>query len=213
MARMATTLLRQVQVLVDQQMTPAQIGERVAVAARANLADLISRGLASPVYDQYVDGAQDRPLQNVRLDGGTIRFVFDRLAEAAAFAVSYVRTLSPQGPTGEYARAWIVVVNGVVWTGPIEQIPLTATEVIITNFAPFARRLEESFARKGHPSLRVTEIALAPIRRKFPGFKVRRRYISIPGPATGKWQVPYIRKLPPGGPILYPAIVITQVMH
>lgn len=207
--RLGPDMRRVVQILVDKRMSSGDIQRAVAKTARQSMSDLIGLGVASPIYARFVDGIEGAPEEAVRLDGGRIEYVFERLAEAAAFALGYCKEMSPRR-SGEFAEGWMLVVDGLPWEEAFEEISPEVTQVIVTNLAPYARRLEQAYGRTD-PHYHITESAMQATARRFPGLLVRRQFVSVPGFATGLWgTVPYQRKREPRGPITYPAVVIER---
>lgn len=208
--RWADQMKRQIRLYVDARLSPDQMGEVVAAAAQTNLQALIDRGIASTNYETVVDGVQGADESTVKLDGGTIEYVFNDLREAAIFALQYCRDYSPIGPTGEYQRAWFVIADGIPWVESLEDLPDTVQQIIITNPAPYARRLERS---KTIPADHVVAACVSATGQQYPGLRVVANYVDIPfgGAASGtSWTVPYVLKRPPGGVVQYPAVVISQ---
>ncbi len=201
---------RRVQIAVDARMSPDQIGKVVAEAASINLNTLIEQGAASTDYRVFVDGVADADPATVKLDGGKIEYIFNRMGEASAYALDYCQQFSPEGETGDYARAWIVVVDGVVWQGALTEIPNSALQIFITNPAPFAEKLELEA-----PSAAVTTGAASATAAAYKSLRITRQFVDIPSgggsSVNSDWQVPYIRKRPPYGAVLYPAVVITRI--
>jgi hypothetical protein len=197
--------------MVDAHSTPAAIGQRVATYATDEVRKMIAGGSASPKYRTFVDGSEDASLAAVRLNGGTILYLFSRISEAVVSGLAYARSISPVGPTGNYRDSWIVVVNGNVWTQRPEDIP-SGSEVTLTNFAPYARTIEEKgrHGRGGRlksypvPARVISEQTRRYVARLYPYLLVKRAFVLIPGG--------YILKTGPnaGQPMTYPAVVISE---
>jgi hypothetical protein len=204
--RMAHLLVRSVNILVDKRMTSGEIGHLIGEKARASVTDLVSRGLVPPLFETLVDNVPGASEDAVKIDGGLIEYRFHRLGEAAAFAFSFCRQLSPYR-SGDFFHGWIIVVDGQAWEGEIDAIPASVKSIIITNPAPFTTRLEMTVGRH-HPAYHITEAAARATKSRFPSLNVTRRFVTIPG-GVGSWgPVPYVRKRPPGGAILYPGVLI-----
>jgi hypothetical protein len=91
----------------------------------------------------------------------------------------------------------------------------------MTNFAPYARRLEElgRYGKSGRlssyprPEYVVTERVRQWAQKQFPGALIERIFVVIPGGGTARgWQVPYVLKrgMHKGETITYPALRITE---
>lgn len=203
---------RSLKVLVEDRLSPEKVGERVATYARSNVRSLIAGGYASPRYHLVVNGVPDAQEETVarRLNGGTIVYIFSKLGEAAVFGLTFARQISPRRPGGgAYSKAWIILVDGLPWTAPLQDIPASAVQIAIVNYTPYSRRLEQQFGKK-NPAFHITEFTRSATQKQFPSLVVRRQFISLPAFSGGIWPVPYVRQTDPQGPITYPAVVISR---
>lgn len=208
-------------ILIDKRLSSAEAHLRVARLARDHLALLISTGRGSAQHSTTVDGVDGAAEETVKLDGGAIVYSFaqGRRLAALRFALKYAKDASPN-PGGPYSQAWFFAVDGRAWTQPLDLIPANAL-VMLVNFAPFARALEERgrSGRSGrlkdhpHPERVVSERTRQAVLTQFPGLNVQRQYVTIPGGPGARamgWEVPYhLRSAGPnqGEAVLYPAIV------
>jgi hypothetical protein len=212
---------RRINVMVDAHLDSAEVHTLLGNEVRRNLGLLISAGTFPPTYRRFVDGREGDPEESVKLDGGQIVYVFSRMPDAVAYTLAYCKARSPRD-SGDYADAWFAAVDGVPWVGQIADIPPGST-VIITNFAPYARRLEQGYHRAhkaGHrPGLYITEYARQAVMRQFKGIMAERQFVTLSGAPGGTrgWEVPYhLRRHGKqsgeraGDAITYPAVVLTD---
>jgi hypothetical protein len=202
---------RTVHEMFDRQTRPEAIGARIQSYATDQVRAMIAGGNASPKYRLFVDGTEGKPVSQVALNGGTVLYLFSRLTDAVVAALAYARSISPVGETGNYRDSWVVIVNGNIWTGQLTDIP-QGSEVTLTNFAPYARKIEEKgrFGRGGRlksypvPARVISEQTRRYVARLYPYLKVTRAFVLIPGG--------YILKTGPeaGQPMTYPAVIIAE---
>jgi len=218
-ADLGANLRTVVRKMLDKQVQSPDARARVKKHLQLRIEEMEQSGV-TPVFRQFVDGVETNDLSKITFRGSTIELKFDRLDGVARAILAYAKEISPN-PGGPYSQAWFLAVNGVPVTDLSQHIPHDAT-VILTNFAPFARRLEERgrTGRSGRlsgyarPELVVTERTRLWARKQFPSVNIDRLFVAIPGgggTARG-WQVPYVLKTGPhrGEPILYPAIRLTE---
>lgn len=191
-----------------------ELGTLIGTIAKTRHEQLIAQGRVSSVFQRYVDGQLGKPETAIRVTRdkpGEIRYVGSSLLAAVIFARQLVKEASPVGPgpygAGTYRDSWIIAIDGQVYRGDITKLPSNAVQAIIVNITPYARRLEQSFART-RPGYRVTQIVADTTKRRFAGLDVRRKFVTLPSISNGRWQIPYILKNPPGGEVLYPAVQI-----
>lgn len=178
----------------------------LARVARERLAELQASGAAPRFYTRFVDGVEGAPEAAVRPDG-VILYRFRFLANAAAFALSYLQARSPvrggsfragfylgiggdaEGDGGRFARAADFVPAAV--TGGVRSI-------VIGNVEPYNRRVDVQMdgtrrIRFSVPADMYAEAARA-VMARFPGIQARRNYTRIfpgqyqlrTGPRKGK---------------------------
>lgn len=224
MASLGDRARTSITLMVDRHLSSGDAQKRIAAQARKHLAEIITSGQGSPHYNTTVDGAPGAAEETVRLDGGEIVYSFAKGRRIAAirFALAYAKNaINPGGP---YSNAWFLSVDGQPWVKPIDEIPASAM-VMLVNFAPFARALEERGRTLGrgkrhvnaHPERMVTERARQATMAAFPGLDIERQYVTIPGGVGAKamgWEIPYhlrLRGPNQGQAILYPAVLINGV--
>jgi hypothetical protein len=211
---------KSIHLMVSGRLASADAHARVAALAQERLAAVIASGQGSMSYKRIVDGVENAPESAVKLDGGNITYVFQKpTGDAITFALKYAKMNSPNSG-GPYSLAWFIAVNGFPWTKPIADIPPGST-VMLINFAPFARRLEEAgrtHKRGGrssgtNPSRMVSEMTRRATIAAFPNVNVQREFVAIPGGAGAQafgWEIPYTLRTGQsrGQAVLYPAVVI-----
>lgn len=182
---------KSVTLMIDRRMSPQEAGQRVATYARENLAEMIRAG-ASPVYTRFVDGQRGRPEEDVRLNGGSIAYLFSTLAQAAEFALTYAVARSP-AKSGNFKASWVIGVNGVPWTGPLSRIRPGA-EVVLFNLTPYNRKIDVGGMITSVPPGIVEDTRQA-VMRRFPGLTVSRTFVIPPnGRDLRGGTVPYVLK-------------------
>jgi hypothetical protein len=213
-----TNLLKQVRRMMDKRVQSPDASKRVAAHLKQRLEEM-ARGGELPLYDMFVDGKKTGDLSTISFRGGVIDLKFQLLDGVVRAMLDYAKTISPR-ESGAYADAWFVMVNGAIVTDLSKQIPHNST-VVISNFAPYARRLEEQgrIGRSGrltgyaHPELVVTERTRAWAANRFKGALIERLFITIPGGGGARgWEVPYHLKRGDhrGEEITYPALRLTE---
>ena len=203
-----------VTVTLNRRLSPQLLGTLVGTIAKTRHEQLIDQGRVPSAFQRYVDGQLGKPETSIRITKdkpGEIIYVGSSLLAAVIFARQLVKEASPVGPgpygAGTYAASWIIAIDGQVYRGDITKLPPSSTQAIIVNITPFARRLEQSFART-RSGYRVTQIVADATKRRFQGLDVRRKFVTLPSISNGRWQIPYRLKNPPGGEVLYPAVQI-----
>jgi len=192
-------------------LSPAARSAMLAEHARQALANVQASGRAGLVYRRIVDGVADAPEEAVRGDGsGRILYRFSYQAEAAAWALAFLKARSP-ARTGAFRDSFYFGVDGrFVPAGSFNpgSVPLDA-EITIGNTEPYSRRIDVQMdgaqvLRFSVPSGLFDDCVRA-VRREFGGLvKARRVYsLSFPG------QYVLRRGARRGQRVQSPAIVLT----
>jgi hypothetical protein len=201
-------------IVADQIDSPAAHA-RFAIKARARAGEVAAKKGAK-VWTTIVDGTTNSKEELAKLAGGKVVYAFPTRAAAIRFMLAYAKEHSPD-PGGPFSEAWFLAVDGRPWTESIDTIPTRAT-VMLINFAPYARRLEEgrssrARARRVRGTLRqaylIAERTRQATMQAFKDISVSKQYVSIPGgpgASVRGWPVPYTTKS--GERVLYPAVVI-----
>lgn len=177
----AATVARTIRIFRDQALSPAGLSLKLAAFARRSRDELIRDGEASPSFTTYVDGRRDAAEETVRPDG-VILYAFNTLGLAAAFAITFCMARSPVD-SGAYRSAWMVVVNGRVWSGDLNDIPANA-EVMITNPLPYSRKIDVGHMRMRVPP-GIVEAARQQVLRRYPSLSAERALVTIPASLGG----------------------------
>lgn len=167
-------------------------GERAAIIARAarrERDDLIQAGRASPSYRTLVDGRDGAPEEAIR-PGGVIIYRFNTIGQAAVFALAYAAARSPVGATGNYRKAWVVMVNGRPWSGDLNDIPPFA-EAMIVNSAPYHRKIVTGGQRTIGRG--IVEATRQEVMRRYPNLTASVAFLNLSG-MIGGFPTPYILK-------------------
>lgn len=139
-----TAFRQQVQAYIAANLSPAARSRILADTARQGVADLVSSGQASPVYERWVDGVQDADESQVKGDGtGVIHYQFSYQAAAAVFALGFLMGRAPSR-SGEFRQSFYFGVDG-------RFIPATQfnpdsvawnSQVVIGNTQPYSRKVD-----------------------------------------------------------------------
>jgi hypothetical protein len=143
---------RDVQLIVDELLSPAARSRQFAAAAREYLDDADNTNRQAlgrvPRNTTYVDGRRGAALETVKPSGGVIIREYDLILDALLFVAELLRTTSPVGKTGDrrpghpgfYRASHTLYADGteVPAGAPIPD----AEEYVFLSTAPYARRLE-----------------------------------------------------------------------
>ena len=157
---------------------PADLSGLLAGAARAQLAELMADGSASPVFTRWVDGVEGAPEDAVRPDG-TILYEFQYLGEVVTFALDYCRTHSPVD-SGAYRDAWFAQIGGVMIDPTAGRIPPDA-EVLVTNDQPYHRKIDVGAMRMTVPPHIIEQCRQAVLGRWGTQVWAGVRFVQLPG--------------------------------
>lgn len=209
-----TAFRQQIQVFIDANLSPAARSNILADAARTGLAGLISSGRAPPTYQTFVDGKRDDDDEShVRgTGGGTILYQFSAQAEAAAFALGYLRARAP-GRSGTFRNSFYLGINGrFVPAAQFDpaQVP-SGAEITIGNTRPQSRKIDvqmdgERVLHFSVPAGLFDDCAAA-VRRQFGGLVIARRISTLRFP--GQYNI--ARGKNAGSAVDSPAVVLTAV--
>lgn len=206
-----------------------QMNAELAAYAKSELRRVISEGIASPIYERYVNGVHDAPEESVRIPNG-ILYTFSNWPLVINAALEELRKRVPR-KSGRYASSFTVLVNERP-VADFATIPANA-EVIIFNPQPYTRKMESGGNRTGKRHFDLAELA---VNRRFSGaFRAQMTYLNIssgavPGvpyilkgeyarlrrarianPARFNRSFPKRKDMEPGQPITYPAMIINVV--
>ena len=157
---------------------PATLSGLLAGAARAQVAELVADGSASPVFTRWVDGIEGASEDSVRPDG-SILYEFQYLDEVVAFALDYCRARSPVD-SGTYRDSWFALVAGNQVDPSSAHIPPLA-EVLVTNDQPYHRKIEVGAMHMTVPPHIVEQCRQAVLARWASQVSAGVRYVQLPG--------------------------------
>jgi hypothetical protein len=200
---------------LDQQ----SMNKELAKFAKQELKKVIASGEASPIYETFVNDHRG-PVDSVQAPGPVL-FVFNNWPAIIQEAMQQLEKFAPRR-TGRFARSFIVVVNGRTvqdW----QAIP-AISEVIITNFQPYVRKVESGALSPTTPA-HVFDRAKSALSRKYSrGFSFTMRFMNLGSGVHPK--IPYILKnhllnakgktrkgRMAGDPISYPSIIIRSAVN
>jgi hypothetical protein len=210
-------MLKEVRRMLDRHVQSPNASKIVARHLRDRLNEMKAGG-ELPVYRMFVNDKETSDLSPVTFYGDTITIKFALLDGVVRAMLAYAQAISPV-QSGAYRDAWFLAIDGIPVTDLSKKIPFNA-KVILANFAPSARRLEEEgrLGRSGRlshyarPELVVTERVRQWAMRKFPAALIERLFVTLPGGGLAHgWQVPYVLKtgIYRGEQITYPALQLS----
>lgn len=136
-------LSQSLDIVVRDTLSPAARSKAVAAFAREKLAEAQaqnSRVLGRvPDHRQFVDGAEGKPLDQVRPDGGRIVFEFEIAQDIVPAILAELERVSPV-LSGDYRKSHLVFADGRQVL-PSEPVPV-AREFVFLNPVAYARRIE-----------------------------------------------------------------------
>jgi hypothetical protein len=176
-------VLRTLQVDASTLLPPAARSRLLAQHARTARDALIREGRAAPGYITVVDGREGASEDGVRPDG-RILYVFAAVARATAFAQAYLVGASPKR-SGDFRRAWILVVDGARWQRDPAAIPPGAV-VHLVNTSDYARRIETGRRKRPGLGFKLVEKTRQALLKRFPELQIERRFLA--------WSDAYVLK-------------------
>jgi hypothetical protein len=210
-----SALRQQVTAFVNTNLSPAARSATLARLAVEMRDGLISTGRASPVYRTFVDGREGAPEASVKgTGGGVILYRFGYAAQAAVFALAFLKGRSPS-KSGKYRGSFYVGVNGrfipAVQFDPA-LVPAEA-EIVIGNTQPYSRRVDVQLVggNRLHYSVPVGlfDDAARAVKRQFGGAVAAKRVYSIEFPGRYTLKGEGRAKSGKGTKVDSPALVIT----
>lgn len=135
-------------IIVQDTLSPAARSRAVAGFARDTLREAQEQNRRTlkrePAVKQFVDGAEGKPLEQVRADGGRIVFEFDIADDITTAIMAALISVSPED-SGAYKRSHLLFADGrQVLSG--EAVP-EAEEYVFLNVQPYARAIEQGRMR------------------------------------------------------------------
>ncbi|MGI4792914.1 MAG: hypothetical protein ACRYG8_02290 [Janthinobacterium lividum] len=197
-----TALARTLKLFADRTCSPAA-RSAMLVQAATNARDELARAhQASPRWSTLVDGhpaATEKGAQRV------ITYQFSRMPQAVSYALGFAVTRSPVR-SGAYRQGWFVAVNGRRWTGAFDAIPVGA-EVMVTNPAPYSRKIEVEAMRMSVPP-GVVEATRQAVQRAYPTIACELTYVRLPGGYVLHGGRLRRKDRQAGEPLTYPALSV-----
>lgn len=208
----AAAFARRLQVFADRTLSPAAQSAMLAAAAKRELAGLISSGRASPSYQRFVDGAENRPEAAVKpAPSGLIVYRFATLGRVGAFALEFL-VRRARGLPAEYLRGFYLAADGrfipMAAFNP-DKLGAGVKELAIGNVVAFSRKVDVQLA--GGKRLRFSvppglfDDCVAAIRSRFGNVVDAKRVYTLTFP--GQHVLKRGRKR--GSRVESPAIIIT----
>lgn len=175
---------------INAALSPAERSRALAAFAREKLTEAITSGRAGESFRLFVDGRPGAREESVRGDGrGVILYEFSYTAEAAVFALAYLRRRAP-AVSGLYRESFFVAVNGRMIRAAEfnpRRVPANAS-IIIGNTQPYNRLVDAQRAGKsarpfqGTPPDMYRDVARELARRFGNSLSAARiRDVSFPG--------------------------------
>lgn len=192
------------------------IGPELARFARSELQNAIISGIASPIYDKWVNGRKDAEEETV-VPPGPIYYEFSYWEPVIKFALGFLNRRSPV-KSGRYQSSHVVMLGSQV-ISPDTQISADE-EVTIVNTQPYSRKIEVGHMVMSMPD-GVYQDARKTIASQFSGqIKVQFRMIYLPNGYVLKGifrrgykrfaRTKLKRDTQAGARMTYPALVMTM---
>lgn len=187
----ASTVARTISLFADRTLSPEALSRHLAVAARQARDDAIATGDAPASYETIVDGRHGVREEAVRPDG-VIVYRFNLIGLAAMRALEAARALSPRD-SGDYARAWMIAVNGKPWPeDALLDIPAGA-EVMLVNSLPYARKINVGAMPRMTVEPGILRRVRQRVRAAFQTIEAFETMVMLTNAfAFGTYQVPYV---------------------
>lgn len=148
-----TPLMRRVQVLIDNTLSPQALSARLAETAKRVRDREIKSGAVPPIYRTFVDGREGASEESVK-PSGKIVYRFNSMGVVGRYALSFLINRSPPrssaplnpktGKTAHYRDGFMIGVNGRLIpekSFDMKSVPADA-ELVITNFLPYHRKVD-----------------------------------------------------------------------
>ncbi|MFG1304158.1 hypothetical protein V5F34_08465 [Xanthobacter autotrophicus] len=165
-------------------LAPEKIAAELARFARQELAGVLKRGEASPIYDTFVNGIRGAAEETVKAPG-PILYQFSYWQPIIAFTLDYLQRRSPV-KSGRYAASHMVMIGSQI-IRPDATISADE-EVTIVSDQPYSRKIEA-----GHMQMSVPRYVYA---------DARKAVVARFGGAKGFIEVQATQVLLPNGYIL-----------
>jgi hypothetical protein len=188
---------RDIQVLLDETLSPQARSKMVADLARQQLAEAeeINRAALGrvPQHETFVDRRATEDLESVNPDHGEIVFEFDILLDLFSWIAGELEKHSPvgQGPDarpghpGLYKASHAFFVDGEL-IAPGENVPDDFSEAAFVNVQPYSRKIERGLSRQAPDGVYQVVATLA--QRRFGNVaRIRFSYRVPLGGAINEW--------------------------
>lgn len=194
MANNLAIVSRNIRVWRDKTLSPKELSNTLARKARQARDEAIISGAAPNNFRTYVDGRVDVPEESVRPEGAIV-YLFSLLGPAAIEVLTFLLLRSPVD-SGDFRRAWIVLVNGNRWDRDLNLIP-AKSEVTIVNPLPYARKIDLGSMKMSVPP-QLIEDARRYLKNRYPNIEHYRVFMRVASNAatipSHLGPVPYILK-------------------
>lgn len=195
-------------------MEPEAINRAVAAFAKQEVRRVIAEGIASPLYDRYVNAMKGAPEEAYRAPGAIV-YEFANWPLVVNAVLAELQKRSPR-KSGRFASSFVVIVGGRTIITDYTKIRPGA-EVIITNAQPYVRKAEVGLL--GIPELRLFAGTARLMTSRFRGaFTFTSKFLDVPAGIhplmpyrlkTGRSGDRISRK---SGVLSYPSIIINPAI-
>ncbi|MBS7542524.1 hypothetical protein [Ancylobacter oerskovii] len=190
---------RDTRAIIAADLSPEAQSQALAAFANEQLAEAQQMNTAAlgylPAHTTYVDGAEGRPVADVKPDGSVV-FVFDLVDDALTWIGEQLVKHSPV-LRGTYAASHVLLADGVEVT-PGEPIPAAEVYVFI-NSQPYARKIEKGLSQQA-PHGVYEAVAVLAAQRFGNVVRIGFTWRSLVGGAVSAWAA--TTKMEPRRPYL-----------
>jgi hypothetical protein len=195
--------------------SPRSMAPALAAFARSELAAAIASGVASKVYDRYVNGRLGASEDSVTMPG-PIEYEFSIWPDVIEFTLQALVERSPER-SGRYKRAWFVMTAGGR-VRDISDIP-NGADVTFCNDEPYSRKIDVGHMHMSVPPGVVEDVRKMVLAQFGNMISARRTMIPLPSGyvlkghftrGVGRFARTRLRRdTAAGQQMLYPALVLS----
>ncbi len=198
---------------------PAQVEALLEDAARREKARVLTeqtqRAGIAPTSETIVDGRRGAPIE-AATDKSLIIIEYEYLREIAAWLLDTLERGAVRGPTGVYARSFILLVDGT--QAEVGAITHETKSIVVANTRPYARRLEVGKTRSGAPFVvddsryRYVDSVAKAAKARYGNFAlIRHTFVTLNGAYRLRRAQGKRRDRQSGSEISYPGIRVSKL--
>lgn len=198
---------------------PAEVEALLEQAARNEKARVLreqtQRAGIAPTAEVIVDGKRGAPI-DAATDKSLIIIEYEYLREIAAWLLDTLERGAVRGPTGVYAKSFILLVDGN--EADISAITHDTKSFVVANTQPYARRLEVGKTRSGSPFVvdesryRYVDSISKAAKARYGNFAIiRHTFVTLSGAYRLRRRQGKRRDRQAGSEISYPGIRVSKL--